>query len=226
MGCTLPPAFRRERVCKSVDKDSLTSFTRAYTSSGRQPRLTESGGGTGRKPCRICRTADCTEPFRPKHLRWFLFLKGWLNSALPLGWRYRATQTRQGGGRLLAKQRQPRTPGAQPEEAPRHPALRDSSQFLLLEREVEMRYRPRMREALQDKVTAVADSLRGQTPVCSRCGQTMLRHSPTMTRACSPELTRRPGRAGDDNALPTYGLRTKVRRMERATLTEHKWVLC
>ena len=46
-----------------------------------------------------------------------------------------------------------------------------------------------------------------------------------MTRACSPELTRRPGRAGDDNALPTYGLRTKVRRMERATLTEHKWII-
>ena len=47
---------------------------------------------------------------------------------------------------------------------------------MLLEREVEMQYRPRMREALQDKVTAVADSLRGQTPVCSRCGQTMKRH--------------------------------------------------
>ena len=45
-----------------------------------------------------------------------------------------------------------------------------------------------------------------------------------MIRVCSPELTRRPGRAGDDNALPTYGLRTKVRRMEWATLTEHKWV--
>ncbi|MSV31940.1 MAG: hypothetical protein EXQ57_05405 [Bryobacterales bacterium] len=51
----------------------------------------------------------------------------------------------------------------------------------------------------------------------------LLRHSPEMIRVCSPELTRRPGRAGDDNALPTYGLRTKVQRMEWATLTEHKW---
>ena len=40
----------------------------------------------------------------------------------------------------------------------------------------------------------------------------------------SPELTRRPGWAGDDNALPTYGLRTKVRCVEWATLTEYKWV--
>jgi len=51
-----------------------------------------------------------------------------------------------------------------------------------------------------------------------------LRHSPEMTRVCSPESTRRPGGAGDDNALPTYGLRTKVLRVGWATLTEHKWV--
>ena len=38
-------------------------------------------------------------------------------------------------------------------------------------------------------------------------------------------MTRRPGRAGADNALPTYGLRAKVRRMEWATLTAHKWVI-
>ena len=42
---------------------------------------------------------------------------------------------------------------------------------------------------------------------------------------CSTELTRRPGWAGDDNALPTYGLRTKVRRVGWATLTKHKWVI-
>ena len=52
-----------------------------------------------------------------------------------------------------------------------------------------------------------------------------LRHSPEMTRVCSPELTRRPGWAGDDNALPTYGLRAKVRRMGWATLTERKWII-
>ena len=31
----------------------------------------------------------------------------------------------------------------------------------------------------------------------------------------------RPGWAGDDIALPTYGLRTKVRRVGWATLTKH-----
>ncbi len=87
------------------------------------------------------------------------------------------TGRRPAGSRwLLAKQRQPRTPGAQPEAAPRHPALQDVSQFMVLEREVEIQFRPRMREALQDKVDAVADSLRDQTPVCSRCNQPMKRH--------------------------------------------------
>ena len=47
---------------------------------------------------------------------------------------------------------------------------------MVLEREVEMQYRPRMWEALQGKVHAVADSLRNQTPVCDRCGQPMKRH--------------------------------------------------
>ena len=42
----------------------------------------------------------------------------------------------------------------------------------------------------------------------------------------SPEMTRRPGPAGDDNALPTCGLRAKVRRVGWATLTERKWVIC
>jgi len=65
---------------------------------------------------------------------------------------------------------------AQPAEAPRRPALQEVTQFMLLEREVEVQYRPLMREALQSKVTAVADSLRGQTPTCSRCSQPMKRH--------------------------------------------------
>ncbi len=47
---------------------------------------------------------------------------------------------------------------------------------MLLERDVEIQHRPLMLEALQDKVSAVADSLRGQTPACSRCGQAMKRH--------------------------------------------------
>jgi hypothetical protein len=53
--------------------------------------------------------------------------------------------------------------------------LQEVSQFMLLEREVEIQYRPRMLEALQNKVNAVADSLPGQTPAC-RCSQLMKRH--------------------------------------------------
>jgi hypothetical protein len=47
---------------------------------------------------------------------------------------------------------------------------------MVLEREVELEYRSRMEESLQNKVGAVADSLRGQIPVCSRCSQPMKRH--------------------------------------------------
>jgi len=69
--------------------------------------------------------------------------------------------------------------------------LEEVSQFLRLERAVEIEYRPRMLEALQSKwntrrrpvndpsgsgVNAVADSVRDQTPACSQCGQTMQRH--------------------------------------------------
>src|SRR6266852_4937121 len=77
---------------------------------------------------------------------------------------------------LLAKQRQPGKPAAEPAQAPPRPALQEVSQFMLLEREVEIEYRPRMLEALQNKVDAVADSLQGQAPVCSQCHQTMKRH--------------------------------------------------
>ena len=43
------------------------------------------------------------------------------------------------------------------------------------------------------------------------------------TQVCSRKVTHRTGRAGDDNALPTCGLRAAVRRREWATLSEHKW---
>jgi hypothetical protein len=76
----------------------------------------------------------------------------------------------------LAKQRQPHNPAAEPAEAPRRPALQEASKFLLLEREVEIEYRPHMLEALQYKVHAVADSLQGQAPACSQCRQPMKRH--------------------------------------------------
>jgi hypothetical protein len=74
------------------------------------------------------------------------------------------------------KQRQPRIPAAPPAEFPQRPALQPASRFLLLEREVEIQYRPRMLEAPQGKVHAVADSLRDWTPVCDRCGRPMQRH--------------------------------------------------
>lgn len=76
----------------------------------------------------------------------------------------------------MAKQRQPRKPAAEPAKTPLRPVLQEVSQFMLLEREVEIQYRPRMLEALQNKVHAVADSLQGQTPVCSQCRQPMKRH--------------------------------------------------
>ena len=49
--------------------------------------------------------------------------------------------------------------------------MQEVSQFILLEREVELEHRPRMLEALQTKVNAVADSLQDQTPACSQCRQ-------------------------------------------------------
>jgi len=60
-------------------------------------------------------------------------------------------------------------------EAPQRPALQEVSQFMLLEREVEIQYRPRMLEALQDKVNAAAETLLSQTPTCAQGSQPMKR---------------------------------------------------
>ena len=76
----------------------------------------------------------------------------------------------------LAQQRHRRTPPAEPAEAPQRPAFAEVSQFLLLEREAEMQYRPHILAALQGKVNAVADSVHDQTPACDQCGQHMKRH--------------------------------------------------
>jgi hypothetical protein len=46
---------------------------------------------------------------------------------------------------------------------------------LLLEREVEIEYRPQMLSALQSKVNAVAEAAQNTFPVCPNCGQTMRR---------------------------------------------------
>ena len=75
----------------------------------------------------------------------------------------------------MPKQRRGPTPVAQPTAAPNRPMLEEVSQFIRLEREVEIEYRPRLLEALQGKVNAVADSVRDQTPSCSQCGQPMKR---------------------------------------------------
>jgi len=59
---------------------------------------------------------------------------------------------------------------------PGRPALADhASQFVLLERAVEDEYRPRMLDALQEKVNAVAESVQVAAPLCARCGQPMRR---------------------------------------------------
>lgn len=75
----------------------------------------------------------------------------------------------------MARQIQPCAPAAPP-AAPQRPALGEVSRFIELEREVEIDYRPRMLEALQNKVDAAADSLRDQPPACPQCGRPMLRY--------------------------------------------------
>jgi hypothetical protein len=48
------------------------------------------------------------------------------------------------------------------------------SAFLLLEREVEDEYRPRMLQTLQGRVDALAESARADSPVCVSCGHGMV----------------------------------------------------
>jgi len=63
----------------------------------------------------------------------------------------------------------------EPVEPPLRPRLADQpSRFVLLEREVELEYRPQMLEALQRKVNMVAEQFRGTPPECPRCGQPMM----------------------------------------------------
>ena len=50
------------------------------------------------------------------------------------------------------------------------------SRFILLEREVEQEYRPRMLASLQSKVNAMAAEARAIVPECPRCGQPMSCH--------------------------------------------------
>ena len=65
-------------------------------------------------------------------------------------------------------------PRPEPQTPPARPALaEDPSRFLLLEREVEIEYRPQMLAALQSKVDAVAHAARNTAPSCPHCGQLM-----------------------------------------------------
>src|SRR6266540_1755687 len=68
---------------------------------------------------------------------------------------------------------------SQPEamEPPLRPRLADQpSRFVLLEREVELEYRPQMLEALQRKVNSVGEEAGATRPACPQCGQPMSYH--------------------------------------------------
>jgi hypothetical protein len=68
---------------------------------------------------------------------------------------------------------------SQPEagDPPLRPRLADQpSRFILLEREVELEYRPQMLEALQRKVDRVAEEAGATVPKCPQCGQPMSYH--------------------------------------------------
>ena len=65
-------------------------------------------------------------------------------------------------------------PRPEPAIPPARPVLADDpAHFLVLEREVEMEFRPQMLAALQGKVDAFAAAARGAAPVCPQCAQSM-----------------------------------------------------
>jgi hypothetical protein len=65
----------------------------------------------------------------------------------------------------------------EPVEPPLRPRLADQpSRFVLLEREVELEYRPQMLAALQRKVNTVAEEARATPPQCPQCGRPMSYH--------------------------------------------------
>lgn len=67
-------------------------------------------------------------------------------------------------------------PRPEPASPPTRPVLADEiPRFLLLEREVEIEYRPQILAALQRKVDAMAETTRNNAPACPRCGQPMRR---------------------------------------------------
>ena len=70
-----------------------------------------------------------------------------------------------------------RPPGPEPATPPARPWLADEpSRFMILEREVEQEFRPRLLAALQEKVDAVAAQTHSRIPSCPRCGRVMGPH--------------------------------------------------
>jgi len=62
----------------------------------------------------------------------------------------------------------------EPETPPARPVWPDEPpRFLLLERAVEIEYRPQMLAALESKVNAVAAAVPGAVPACPHCGRPM-----------------------------------------------------
>ena len=54
---------------------------------------------------------------------------------------------------------------------------------MLIEREVEDEFRPEMLEAIQSRVDALADSIRGEAPDC-QCGRPMCFHNEISVWMC------------------------------------------
>lgn len=74
-----------------------------------------------------------------------------------------------------------RPPSPELATPPARPWLADQpSRFMLLEREVEQEFRPRLLAALQEKVNAVAAQTHSSIPSCPRCGRTMSLHDDRM----------------------------------------------
>jgi hypothetical protein len=70
-----------------------------------------------------------------------------------------------------------RRPPPEPSAPPARPWLAEqASRFMILEREVEQEFRPRLLAALQEKVDAVAKQTHSSVPSCPRCGGAMGPH--------------------------------------------------
>jgi hypothetical protein len=70
-----------------------------------------------------------------------------------------------------------RLPHPEPETPPARPILADdSSRFMLLERDVEIEFRPQMLAALQSKVDAVSAEARALPPLCPQCRKPLRCH--------------------------------------------------